>query len=68
MPDYKWLFLFYNKVLSEDFKMPLKKTKSGWKVISYITGKASKKTYRSKAAAEIASATSKRRSRRKRSR
>ena len=47
--------------------MPLKKTKSGWKVISYITGKASKKTYRSKAAAEIASATSKRRSQRKRS-
>ena len=35
--------------------MPLKKTKSGWKVISY------------RAAAEIASATSKRRSKRKRS-
>jgi len=50
------------------YKMPLKKTKSGWKVISYVTGKASKKTYRSKAAAEVASATSKRRSQRKRSR
>jgi|TARA_R110000851_G_scaffold108932_1_gene230700 hypothetical protein len=47
--------------------MPLKKTKSGWKVISYITGKPSKKIYRSRAAAEIASATSKRRSKRKRS-
>lgn len=42
--------------------------KSGWKVISYVTGKASKKIYSSKKAAEIASATSKRRSQRKRSR
>ena len=28
--------------------MPLKKMKSGWKVISYVTGKASKKIYSSK--------------------
>jgi len=48
--------------------MPLKKTKSGWKVVSYVTGKLLKKTYKTRQAAENASATSKRRSKRKRSR
>jgi hypothetical protein len=47
--------------------MPVKKVKGGWKVVSYVTGKTLKRTYKSKKAAENAAATSKRRSRRKRS-
>jgi len=47
--------------------MPVKKVKSGYKVVSYVTGKTLKRTYKSKKAAENAAATSKRRSRRKRS-
>jgi len=44
--------------------MPVKKTKSGWKVVSYVTGKTLKRTYKSKKAAELAAATSRRRSKR----
>jgi len=47
--------------------MPLKKVKEGWKVVSYVSGKTLKKTYRTKKQAEAASRTSKRRSQRKRS-
>jgi len=47
--------------------MPLKKVKGGWKVVSYVSGKTLKKTYRTKKQAEAASRTSKRRSQRKRS-
>ena len=47
--------------------MPVKKTKSGWKVVSYVTGKTLKRTYKAKKAAQNAAATSKRRSQRKRS-
>ena len=47
--------------------MPVKKTKSGWKVVSYVTGKTLKRTYKSTKAAQNAAATSKRRSQRKRS-
>ena len=47
--------------------MPVKKVKGGYKVVSYVTGKTLKRTYKSKKAAENAAATSKRRSRRKRS-
>ena len=47
--------------------MPIKKVKSGWKVVSYVTGKTLKRTYKSKKAAQNAAATSRRRSQRKRS-
>ena len=47
--------------------MPVKKVRNGWKVVSYVSGKTLKRTYKSKKAAENAAATSKRRSRRKRS-
>ena len=47
--------------------MPVKKVKGGYKVVSYVTGKTLKRTYKSRKAAENAAATSKRRSRRKRS-
>ena len=47
--------------------MPVKKVRGGYKVVSYVTGKTLKRTYKSKKAAENAAATSKRRSRRKRS-
>ena len=47
--------------------MPVRKVKGGYKVVSYVTGKTLKRTYKSKKAAENAAATSKRRSRRKRS-
>tara|TARA_R100000656_G_scaffold114808_2_gene87307 strand:+ start:602 stop:742 length:141 start_codon:yes stop_codon:yes gene_type:complete len=46
--------------------MPIKKTRSGWKVKSYVTGKLLKRTYKTRMAAERASATSRRRSKRKR--
>tara|TARA_R100001224_G_C3933151_1_gene119516 strand:+ start:224 stop:442 length:219 start_codon:yes stop_codon:yes gene_type:complete len=51
----------------ESDNMPVKRVKSGWKVVSYVTGKTLKRTYKSKKAAENAAATSKRRSQRKRS-
>ena len=47
--------------------MPVKKVRGGYKVVSYVTGKTLKRTYKSKKAAENAAATSKRRSQRKRS-
>jgi len=47
--------------------MPVKKVRGGYKVVSYVTGKPLKRVYKSKKAAENAAATSKRRSRRKRS-
>ena len=47
--------------------MPVKRVRGGYKVVSYVTGKTLKSTYKSKKAAENAAATSKRRSRRKRS-
>jgi len=47
--------------------MPIKKVRGGYKVVSYVTGKTLKRLYKSKSAAERASATSKRRSMRKRS-
>jgi hypothetical protein len=47
--------------------MPVKKVKGGWKVVSYVTKKPLKKIYKTKKAAQNRAATSKRRSRRKRS-
>ena len=47
--------------------MPIDKVKGGYKVRSYVTGKSLKRLYKSKAAAERAASTSKRRSKRKRS-
>ena len=47
--------------------MPVKKVRGGYKVVSYVTGKTLKRLYKSKAAAERAASTSKRRSKRKRS-
>jgi hypothetical protein len=47
--------------------MPVKKVKGGYKVVSYVTGKTLKRTYKSKKAAQNAAGTSKRRSQRKRS-
>jgi len=47
--------------------MPIKKVRGGWKVVSYVTGKTLKRTYKSRKAAENAAGTSKRRSKRKRS-
>ena len=47
--------------------MPVKKVRGGYKVVSYVTGKPLKRVYKSKKAAENAAATSKRRSKRKRS-
>ena len=44
--------------------MPIKKVKGGWKIVSYSTGKTLKKVYRTRAAAERASRTSRRRSKR----
>jgi hypothetical protein len=47
--------------------MPVDKVKGGYKVRSYVTGKRLKRLYKTKAAAERAASTSKRRSKRKRS-
>ena len=47
--------------------MPVKKVRGGYKVVSYVTGKTLKTTYKTKVAATRAAATSKRRSMRKRS-
>ena len=47
--------------------MPVKKVRGGYKVVSYVSGKTLKKTYKTRQAAEKASATSRRRSQRKRS-
>jgi len=47
--------------------MPVKKVRGGYKVVSYVTGKTLKRTYKSKKAAQNAAGTSKRRSQRKRS-
>ena len=47
--------------------MPVKRVKGGYKVVSYVSGKTLKKLYKSKKAAQNAAATSRRRSRRKRS-
>jgi len=47
--------------------MPVRKVRGGYKVVSYVTGKPLKRVYKTKAAATRASATSKRRSQRKRS-
>ena len=47
--------------------MPIDKVKGGYRVRSYVTGKLLKRKYKTKAAAQRAAATSKRRSRRKRS-
>ena len=47
--------------------MPVKKVRGGYKVVSYVTGKTLKRTYKSRQAAVNASKTSKRRSQRKRS-
>ena len=44
--------------------MPVKKVRGGWKVVSYVTGKTLKRTYKSKKAAQNAAATSRRRSKR----
>lgn len=48
-------------------EMPIKKVRGGYKVVSYVSGKTLKKTYKTRSAAEKASATSRRRSQRKRS-
>lgn len=47
--------------------MPVKKTRGGYKVVSYVSGKPLKRVYKTKKAAENAAKTSKRRSMRKRS-
>ena len=47
--------------------MPVDKVRGGYKVRSYVTGKRLKRLYKTRAAAERAAATSKRRSMRKRS-
>ncbi len=47
--------------------VPVDKVRGGYKVRSYVTGKLLKKTYKTRAAANRAAATSKRRSQRKRS-
>ena len=47
--------------------MPVKKVRNGYKVVSYVTGKTLTRLYKSRAAAERAASTSKRRSKRKRS-
>jgi len=47
--------------------MPVKKVRGGYKVVSYVTGRTLARLYKSKAAAERAASTSKRRSKRKRS-
>lgn len=47
--------------------MPVKKVKGGYKVVSYVTGKTLKRVYKTRKSAENAAATSKRRSKRKRS-
>jgi len=47
--------------------MPVDKVRGGYRVRSYVTGKLLKRVYKTKAAAERAAATSKRRSQRKRS-
>ena len=47
--------------------MPVKKVKGGYKVVSSVTGRTLKRTYKSRSAAMNASKTSKRRSMRKRS-
>ena len=47
--------------------MPVDRVKGGYKVRSYVTGKLLKRVYKTRAAANRAAATSKRRSQRKRS-
>lgn len=47
--------------------MPVDKVRNGYKVRSYVTGKLLKRVYKTRAAANRAAATSKRRSQRKRS-
>lgn len=47
--------------------MPIKKVRGGYKVVSYVSGKTLKKTYKTRKSAEAASRTSKRRSMRVRS-
>ena len=47
--------------------MPVDKVRGGYRVRSYVTGKLLKRVYKTKAAANRAAATSKRRSQRKRS-
>jgi len=47
--------------------MPVDKVRGGYKVRSYVTGKLLKRVYKTRAAANRAAATSKRRSNRKRS-
>ncbi len=47
--------------------MPVDRVRGGYKVRSYVTGKLLKRTYKTRAAANRAAATSKRRSNRKRS-
>lgn len=47
--------------------MPVVKVSGGYKVRSYVTGKLLKRKYKTKAAAQRAASTSKRRSKRKRS-
>jgi len=51
----------------EVLKMPVRKAKGGYRVVSYVTGKTFKRKYKTKAAAERAAKTSMRRSRRVRS-
>jgi hypothetical protein len=47
--------------------MPVDKVRGGYKVRSYVTGKLLKRVYKTRAAANRAAATSRRRSQRKRS-
>ena len=47
--------------------MPVKRVKGGFKVVSSVTGRTLARLYKSKAAAERAASTAKRRSKRKRS-
>lgn len=47
--------------------MPVDKVRGGYKVRSYVTGKLLKRVYKTRAAANRAAATSKRRNQRKRS-
>ena len=58
---------FERVVYAEEKLMPVDKVKGGYRVRSYVTGKMLKRVYKTRKAAQNAAATSKRRSKRKRS-
>ena len=65
-PHRRWsvTLMAYSVFKGEEVMPPVKKVRGGWKVVSYVTGKTLKRTYKSKKAAQNAAATSKRRSKR----